>query len=88
MKHLRTILDAFPSPATLTHLGIGTDDLFSLEHITPLLGHPTLTLLSKLDLPSPLSLAPAEEVLNIAAMAKACEDRGIQLSMGGVAQWS
>ncbi|KAL8277881.1 hypothetical protein RQP46_009700 [Phenoliferia psychrophenolica] len=64
---------------------IGTDDFSSLYHILPLLGHPILAHLTKLDFPSlPLS-TPAEHSSGVAAMAKACEDRGIQCSMGGVA---
>ncbi|KAL8290274.1 hypothetical protein RQP46_003213 [Phenoliferia psychrophenolica] len=81
-EHLRTILDAFPSPATLTHLSFGTDDFSSLEHIIPILGHPTLALLTKLDFPSLLASAPIERASAVAAMAKACEDRGVQWSMG------
>ncbi|KAL8290277.1 hypothetical protein RQP46_003216 [Phenoliferia psychrophenolica] len=81
--NLRTILDAFPSPATLTHLSIGTDDFSSLEHIITLLGHPTLTLLARLDLPSLPAIAPIEQASAVAAMGKACEDRGIRWSMGG-----
>ncbi|KAL8277859.1 hypothetical protein RQP46_009678 [Phenoliferia psychrophenolica] len=81
---LGTILDAFPSPATLTHLSIGTDDFSSLHHVTPLLSHPTLGLLTKLDLPSLPSPTPAEEASVVAALAKACEEHGIQWSMGGI----
>ncbi|KAL8277861.1 hypothetical protein RQP46_009680 [Phenoliferia psychrophenolica] len=84
--NLGTILDAFPSPATLTHLSVGTEDFFSLAHITPLLSHPTLALLTKLDLPSLPSSTPAEQASDVAAMAKACEERGIQWTVGGVAQ--
>ncbi|KAL8277858.1 hypothetical protein RQP46_009677 [Phenoliferia psychrophenolica] len=83
--NLGTILDAFPSPATLTHLSIGTEDFSSLHHITPFLSHPTLALLAKLDLPFLPSSTPAEQASDVAAMAKACEERGIQWSMGGVA---
>ncbi|KAL8290291.1 hypothetical protein RQP46_003230 [Phenoliferia psychrophenolica] len=60
---LRTILDAFPTPATLTHLSIGTSEFSSLEHIRNLLDHPAA---------------------GVAAMATACEERGIRWSMGGI----
>ncbi|KAL8290273.1 hypothetical protein RQP46_003212 [Phenoliferia psychrophenolica] len=86
--NLPTILDAFPSPATLTHLSIGTDDFSSLEHIIPVLGHPTLALLTKLDLPKLPVIAPIEQASTLAAMAKACEDHGIRWSMGGIKVWS
>ncbi|KAL8277887.1 hypothetical protein RQP46_009706 [Phenoliferia psychrophenolica] len=89
VEDLRTILDAFPSPATLLHLSIGIDNFSSLEHIITLLGHPTLSLITNLDLPVlPVlpSLAPAEEASVVVAMAQACQDRGIQWSMGGVVQ--
>ncbi|KAL8277890.1 hypothetical protein RQP46_009709 [Phenoliferia psychrophenolica] len=86
VENLRTILDAFPSPATLRHLSIGTNDFSSLKHITEHLVHPTLTLLTNLDLPSLSSSTTAEEASDVAAIAKACEDRGIQWSIGGVAQ--
>ncbi|KAL8277921.1 hypothetical protein RQP46_009740 [Phenoliferia psychrophenolica] len=83
LENLHTILDAFPSPATLTHLSIGTNDFSSFEHITPLLRHPTLSLLTKLDFPFLPASAPIEQASAVAAMAKACEDRNICLSMGG-----
>ncbi|KAL8277882.1 hypothetical protein RQP46_009701 [Phenoliferia psychrophenolica] len=87
VKNLRTILDAFPFPATLTHLSIGTDDFSSLEHILLLLEHPILALLTKLDFPSFPDFTPSLQVLAaVALMAKACEDRGIQWSMGGALQ--
>ncbi|KAL8277900.1 hypothetical protein RQP46_009719 [Phenoliferia psychrophenolica] len=84
--HLRTILDAFPSPATLLHLSIGIDSFYSLDHIVAILGHPTLKLLTSLDLPFLTSSTTAEEASKVAAMAKACEDYELQWSMGGVAQ--
>ncbi|KAL8290275.1 hypothetical protein RQP46_003214 [Phenoliferia psychrophenolica] len=80
---LRPSLDAFPSPATLTHLSIGTTYFSSLDHISTLLDHPTLSLLTKVDLPYLPSSTPAKDARYVAAMAKACEDRGIRLSMRG-----
>ncbi|KAL8290292.1 hypothetical protein RQP46_003231 [Phenoliferia psychrophenolica] len=53
------------------------------RHITEILSHPSLTLLNKLDLPSLPTAAPIEQASAVAAMAKACEERGIQWSMGG-----
>ncbi|KAL8277925.1 hypothetical protein RQP46_009744 [Phenoliferia psychrophenolica] len=76
--NFRTILDAFPSPATLTHLSIDTGDVYSLEHIVELLGHPTLALLTKIDFPSLPRPTPLRWASAVATMTKACEERGIQ----------
>ncbi|KAL8290259.1 hypothetical protein RQP46_003198 [Phenoliferia psychrophenolica] len=81
-EHLGTILDAFPSPATLRHLSIGTDDFSSLQHIIEILSHPTLALLTELDFPSLPASGPIDQASAVDAMGKACEDRGIRWSMG------
>ncbi|KAL8290270.1 hypothetical protein RQP46_003209 [Phenoliferia psychrophenolica] len=86
---LRTLLDAFPSPATLTHLSIGTNDFTFLKHIVALLEHPTLALLTNLDFPllpatAPIDIEQPSARSKVDAMAKACKERGIQLSMEGI----
>lgn len=85
LAKLPAILDALPSPATLSHLSIDTSEYSSLEHISTLLGHPKLASLKMLSFPS-LNATPSWPwhlfLIDIAAMAKACEAHGIRCSMG------
>ncbi|KAL8286828.1 hypothetical protein RQP46_004356 [Phenoliferia psychrophenolica] len=81
---LPTILDAFPPTPTLRHLSLAIEYYSSLEYIIRLLPHPTLNLLAKLDFPCLPRWTPVSETTIVVLMAEACQQRGIEWSMGGL----
>ncbi|KAL8277850.1 hypothetical protein RQP46_009669 [Phenoliferia psychrophenolica] len=80
LNELPSILDAFPSPATLHHFSIATDDFTILGLVIILLENPALALLTKLEFPF---LSPTPPLPPIAdELREACESRGIRLILG------
>lgn len=77
---IQSIIEAFPPPATLRHLSVGTNDLSSLELIVSLLPHPTLSLLINLELPCLPAPTPPPAIAD--ELADACKSRGIRLKIG------